>query len=504
MKSPPNRRGISSQATLAAGSLLVMFALIALLFFGPDARKANRSGDQLTVYCAAGIKGPVEAVAHEYEQEFGVSIQLQYGGSGTLLSNLRVAKSGDLYLAADESYVELAQEQDLIDEVFSLAQIRPVIAVAQGNPKAVESISDLTREDVRVGLANPDAASVGKLTKSILSESGEWSVLEQHTKVFKPTVNEIANDLKIGAIDAGIVWDSTLANYPSLMAISVPAFDKASQTVTISVLKSTKTAPAAIHFARYLAAKDRGLVEFERQGFQPVVGDQWADVPEITLFSGGVNRMAIQDTVARFEEREGVRVNVVYNGCGILVGMMKSGQRPDAYFACDESFMTDVADAFIDPLNVSETQIVMLVPKGNPRNLKTMKDLAQADLKLGVTNEEQSALGALTKKLFQEAGLYEGIEPNIQTRVPTADLLVNQMRTGSLDVAIVYQANTSQVRDHLDVVPLEHPAAKAVQPFAVGKAAKYPHLTKRLKQAITSAPSRLIFEDVGFTWRAEP
>lgn len=504
MKSPPDRRGISSQATLAAGSLMVMFALITLLFWGPDARMANRTGDQITLYCAAGIKGPVETAAHEYEQEFGVSIQLQYGGSGTLLSNLRVAKSGDLYIAADESYVKLAQEQNLIDEVLPLAQVRPIIAVAQGNPKGVESIGDLTREDVRVGLANPDAASVGKLTKTILSESGEWSVLEQHAKVFKPTVNEIANDLKIGAIDAGIVWDSTLANYPDLMAIPVPAFEDQAQTVTISVLKSTETPAAALHFARYLAARDRGLAEFQRHGFQPVAGDQWADVPEITLFSGGVNRMAIQDTVARFEEREGVRVNVVYNGCGILVGMMKSGQRPDAYFACDESFMTDVADAFINPLNVSETQIVMLVPRGNPKNLKTMEDLAQADLKLGVTNEEQSALGALTKKLFEEAGLYKGIEPNIRTRVPTADLLVNQMRTGSLDVAIVYQANTSQVLDHLDVVPLEHPAAKAVQPFAVGKAAKYPHLTNRLKQAITSAQSRLIFEDVGFTWRANP
>ena len=59
-------------------------------------------------------------------------------------------------------------------------------------------------------------------------------------------------------------------------------------------------------------------------------------------------RPAIEQTITAFEEREGVRVPRVYNGCGILVAQMKAGQVPDAYFACDVEFMKQVQALFPD------------------------------------------------------------------------------------------------------------------------------------------------------------
>jgi len=35
-------------------------------------------------------------------------------------------------------------------------------------------------------------------------------------------------------------------------------------------------------------------------------------------------------------------VTRVYNGCGILVGQMQAGAKPDLYFACDAQFMAMV------------------------------------------------------------------------------------------------------------------------------------------------------------------
>src|SRR5205823_1974271 len=82
-----------------------------------------------------------------------------------------------------------------------------------------------------------------------------------------------------------------------------------------------------------------------------------------------------------------------YNGCGILVAAMKAGDRPDAYFACDKSFMDQVNDLFLDATDVSQNQLVILVHKGNPRGIHALKDLAQKDLKVGVGHEKQCALG---------------------------------------------------------------------------------------------------------------
>ncbi|MCP4641139.1 MAG: solute-binding protein [bacterium] len=446
----------------------------------------------------------MEEVVREYEDAFGVAIRIQYGGSGTLLSNLRAAQVGDLYLAGDASFIEIAREQDLLAESVPLATMRPVIAAAKGNPKNIRSAQDLMRDDVRVALGNPGAASVGKQTRIALTRTGLWDALEKAVQtrgVFKPTVNDVANDLKIGTVDAGVVWDSTAKQYPELeIAAPLTADESFAMQVTVGILRSSEQPTEALRFARYLAARDKGLKTFQRHHYTVVAGDAWAREPEILLLSGGVNRPAIEETLRAFETREGCKITRVYNGCGILVAQMKAGERPDAYFACDVSFMHQVQGLFGESVNVSETDILIAVQPGNPRSIASLDDLATDGFKLGVANAEQSALGALTKRMLANAGLLDAVMSNVRSQTPTADLLVNQLRTGSLDAVIVYEANIAQVREHLDIVRIDLPSAKAIQPFAVAQATEYPYLTGRLLEAIASAESRTRYQASGFRW----
>ena len=344
-------------------SIVVLIVLLSLLMFDISPLDNELSGEPLIFYCAAGIKAPVSRISEQYEQENGQPIQLMYGGSGTLLSSLSVADKGDLYLAADQTYIDLAREKDLIAEVMPVAFITPVILVSRGNPKNIHSIQDLLRDDVNIALANPDAASVGRTVKDLLEESGMWAKLEKKAQVFKPTVNDIANDVKIGSVDAGIVWDSLLFQYPDLESVSVPELEMGKQQISIAVLKSSRQPTEAIRFARYLTARDKGLLLFREEGYEAVEGDKWVHKPEIVLFSGTVNRPAIDDTLMEFKEREDVDLIVKYNGCGFLVADMKAGQRPDAYFACDVSFMHQVGDLFEDETHIAETDVVILTQK---------------------------------------------------------------------------------------------------------------------------------------------
>jgi ABC-type molybdate transport system substrate-binding protein len=183
---------------------------------------------------------------------------------------------------------------------------------------------------------------------------------------------------------------------------------------------------------------------------------------------------------------------------------MKSGQHPDAYFACDVSFMRQVTNLFSSALNVSRTAMVMLVPAGNPRNLRSLADLAQPGLRVGVANAEQSALGALTARLLSAQGLLDRVMANVRVQTPTADLLVAQMRSGSLDVVVVYQANTTQVGDKFAVVPLPEPDALAIQPYAVRQNSRHRFLMERLQAALVTSESRSRFESAGFQWLVPP
>src|SRR2546421_6599142 len=154
------------------GSAVLLAILLALLAWQP--RKAAGRREPLLVYCAAGVKTPIETVAQEYEKLYRVPIQLQYGGSQTLLAGIEISKRGDLYLPADESYLALAREKNLIGESISLARMHAMLAVKKGNPKRITLLEDLLRQDTKLAQANPDAAAIGKLTRQALQKTGQW------------------------------------------------------------------------------------------------------------------------------------------------------------------------------------------------------------------------------------------------------------------------------------------------------------------------------------------
>jgi DNA-binding transcriptional LysR family regulator len=90
------------------------------------------------------------------------------------------------------------------------------------------------------------------------------------------------------------------------------------------------------------------------------------------------------------------------------------------------------------------------------------------------------------------------VRPNVRVETPTGDLLVNQMRGGGLDVAMVYAVNARTAREFLDAVPIHDALAVAVQPFAVSRTTDHPHLLERLAARLRSNEGRARFEEAGF------
>ena len=486
-------------------SAAVLAVLVGLLVWD-GWRRGSAPPDKrpLLVYCAAGVRPPVEAAARDYQNTYGVEVQLQYGGSQTLLAGVEASKRGDLYLPGDDSYLQTARGKGLVQETLPLARMTPVVAVHKGNPKNLHSLDDLTREGVRVAVANPDAAAAGKLTAEALKKAGRWDAIQKNIVVTKPTVNEVADDVAVGSADAGFVWDATAGQTAGVEAVPLPEFADVHAHVAVGVLTCTEQPTAALRFARYLASSDKGSPRFKQAGYEPVEGDPWAEAPELRVFAGAMLRPAIDDTIDEFEKREGVRVTRVYNGCGILVGQMRTdGKSPDAYFACDQSFMSQVHDLFLDATPVSTNQLVILVHKGNPHHIRTLADLGQPGLKVGVGHEKQCALGALTQAALQQGGVHDPVMANVVTQLPTGDLLVNELRLGrSLDAVVAYVSNAVGAGDDLDAIPIQGiPCAVAVQPVAVGKDSVYKQLTGRLLDRLRSPESRRRFEANGFHWR---
>ena len=490
---------ILSLAVLA-GLLSVMMTTDPRPRLGNDTQSADAV--PIMLYCAASNRAVMEAVKTDYEQETGLRLEIQYGPSQTLLSSIEVSHTGDLYLPADDSYLTMAREKGLVDEIIPLARQQGVVAVRKGNPKSITSFEDLLRDGVRLVQANPDATAIGKVTRQILQDQKLWEMLDQATTAYRTTVTEVANDVLVGAADAGIVYDAVLHTYPDLEFVELPELQGAVSDVAIGVISGTRQPQRALHYARYVSAKDRGLKRYAEYSFRVKQGDEWTDVPELAIFAGSMLRPAIDSTIGEFEEREGVHVTRVYNGCGILVAQMKAGQHPDAYFACDTEFMQQVPDLFPEPVDVSQNELVMLVQKGNPHDIKVLKDLARPGLRIGIGHEKQCAMGWLTQNTLKEGGVQEEVMANVTVQTPTGDMLVNQLRTGSLDAAVAYLSNAAGSAEHLDAIKIQGiECSVATQPFAIAQQSRYRQLASRLFERICSAESQQDFQAEGFRWQ---
>jgi ABC-type molybdate transport system substrate-binding protein len=497
-------RGRVSSATLAFGASILVFAglLGALYFMQRHGGDTSAPGGELMVYCAPAVKVPVEAIRDRYRALTGTAVRIQFSPSQSILTSAEIARRGDLFIPADDSYTETARKKNLIDESIPLLKMRAVIVVKKGNPKRIKGLGDLSRDGVRTVLAG-EAAAIGALLKRELDKTGAWEALAKKA-TFVGSVSEAASAVTISA-DASILWLSMLPQFPGLESVEDPALAGVTAHVSVSVLKSSTQPTAALRFARFVAASDQGLSVFEQNGYETEAGDAWEAEPRITLFAGAMLRPAIETTLNEFEAREGAHVTRVYNGCGILVAQMRAAEKsmPDGYFACDRSFMAQVADLYLDARDVSTNRLVILVPKGNPLNIKTMRDLVRPGLKVGVGHEKQCALGQLTATTFKMTGLLDQAMKNVKVQAPSGDMLVNQLLTGSLDAVVAYVSNAAAAADKLDAIPVDVPCAQATQPLAVAKNSKHRRATERLMAALAAPVSRARFLELGFGWKGK-
>ncbi len=503
-----SRLGVTSLQAMLAVSLLVFLGLV--VYLAALSRQTPGVAD-LVVYCAAGMRYPMEEIVRDYGQQYGVKIQIQYGGSQSLLSQIEAGNSGDLYLAGDDSYIQLARQKNLAREVIPLATMRPVIVTRKAGGPTITTLHDLLQPALRVACGNPDAAAIGRTVRQLLEPIGQWEPLVQRIEengVFKPTVNDVANDVKLGSVDAGIVWDSTAAQYPELQAIRLPELDPGAAQIELCVLSSCTKPAAALHFARYVAARDRGLKVFETHHYQVVEGDIWEEVPELTFYVGSVNRRALDGVIEAFEQREGVKVNTIYNGCGILTGQMRviveqeDQGFPDTYMACDVYYLETVKDWFQEAVNVSDTDIVMAVEKGNPKEIHSLQDLLKPGMRVAVGQPDQCTIGVLTRRLLEHEGIYDQLlKEHVVTQTATSALLVPAVTSKAADAAFAYRTDTLAESDKVDVITVDSELSKAIQPFSIARASQQKYLGRRLYAAIRN--SRASFEAAGFHWRLD-
>lgn len=213
-------------------------------------------GETLMVYAGAAMRKPRDEIARVFQEQYGCTIQYTYAGSAQNLSQIELTGEGDIYVPGDESYTDITVEKSLSEEAQPVVLHIPAIAVPKGNPAGITSLEDLAKPGVDVVLGDPESASIGKLTLTLLEDAGLLDGVQQNVVAQTATEPEMVVYLSTAQADAGIIWEDNIFVVEDIEAIEIPAEQNKIKTIPVAVLKSTTNHELAQLFADFVASDE--------------------------------------------------------------------------------------------------------------------------------------------------------------------------------------------------------------------------------------------------------
>ncbi len=188
----------------------IILALLSGLLILSSFTGCSGGGKSISVFAGSASKPALEEAAAAFEEETGIKVYLTFGGSGTMLSQLKIAREGDLYIPGSPDYMQLAEEGGVIkpETIEILAYLVPAILVQEGNPKDIQSLQDLIVAGIDVGVGAPQTVCVGLYAYEILEFNGLLKEIQQAGTIVThaESCSKTAALITLDAVDAILGW----------------------------------------------------------------------------------------------------------------------------------------------------------------------------------------------------------------------------------------------------------------------------------------------------------
>jgi molybdate transport system substrate-binding protein len=245
----------------------VAILLVLACFSGCTGSQTQTEQKKVIVYSGAGLKKPLDTVIEQYQNETGVNVTVNYGGSGGLYAQIEQGQPADLFFSADWKFIDkLINASKVTESKKFLREYVVLVTSPTGDQKGITSAQDISRDNVVVVVSDP-SAPIGTYTEKVLRSLDVWNLTTQkgNIKARPGTVNQVALMVQNDEADAGFIFSSTAKLY------DLPVKEKYPQTLSgdiifgLAVMKG-QNEEAAKDFMDYIIAHDS---EFTKYGWEP-------------------------------------------------------------------------------------------------------------------------------------------------------------------------------------------------------------------------------------------
>ena len=247
----------------------------------PNTGTPEAEAVEVVVFAAASLEASLTEIAGLYKEAVPeVTLTFNFDSSGTLRTQIIEGAVCDLFISAGQSQMndlEAGQNDagaDFVspDSRIDLLENKVVLAVPDDDPAGIETFTDLATDKLSLLCIGNEDVPVGSYSLEILDTLGiDVAQLEAEGKVtYASNVTEVANQVKEGAVDAGIIY-ATDANTHGLTVADQATEDLCGQVIyPAAVMKcggSEASMAAAQAFLDWLHTDEGAIGVLEDVGF---------------------------------------------------------------------------------------------------------------------------------------------------------------------------------------------------------------------------------------------
>jgi len=225
------------------------------------------ASETLMVFAGAASKPPTEEAARAFERKTGVKVELIFGGSGFVLSQMMLGRQGDIYFPGSSDFMEVAKKKGVVlpDTERRLVYLAPAINVQKGNPKRIKTLRDLLRPGIRVAIANPEGVCVGLYAVEIIENTfspAEKAAFRKNLVNYTESCEKTATAISLKAVDAVIGW-GVFQHWDPARIETIPLARQEVRRVgyiPVAVSSFSKNRPLAQKFIDFLASAEGATI----------------------------------------------------------------------------------------------------------------------------------------------------------------------------------------------------------------------------------------------------
>jgi molybdate transport system substrate-binding protein len=228
--------------------------MCALLYSGCGKDEGAADEAELVILCGSSFVPPMKQMCEEFTAARSVKTIYTVAGSEDFLPLVKAGQKGDVLITHDP-YLDYVKQAGVWASNAQVGFVAPVLAVQKGNPKGLARIEDLTKDDLKVALSNPEYSTCGEMVFALLEKKGiKEAVLRNVGNRLTKGHSALGTFVKTQTVDAVIMWNGVANTFKDSLDI-VPTPYEYETEIAVQVI--------GLNYSQY-AEEVKELVEFAK------------------------------------------------------------------------------------------------------------------------------------------------------------------------------------------------------------------------------------------------